>query len=97
MKKVSKLFKDRPARAVDTAVWWTEWVLRHEDTSALRPHSIHQSWWKKRQLDIWALVFTAITFLLLVAFEIIRFIFTILFGSKNTKLQMSQKDKLKSS
>ncbi|CAG7836477.1 unnamed protein product [Allacma fusca] len=32
--EVSKRFRDRPMSALDTAVWWTEYVLRH-DTSHL--------------------------------------------------------------
>ncbi|CAG7836479.1 unnamed protein product [Allacma fusca] len=36
-KAVSKRFRDRPMTAVDTAVWWTEYVLRH-DTEHLRLH-----------------------------------------------------------
>jgi len=54
--KVAKLFTDRPERPVDTAVWYTEFLLRHEDLSSLRPLNIHQSWWVKRQLDVWLIL-----------------------------------------
>lgn len=56
MKKVSKLFKDRPMTPVDTALWWVEFVLRHDSeeiTEYLQSRSVNQSWWVRRQLDVW--------------------------------------------
>lgn len=56
MKIVSKLFQDRPQKPLDAALWWTDFVLRHsqDELSVLRPLSLGQSWWTKRQLDVWA-------------------------------------------
>ena len=59
MKEASKLAKDRPMSAVDTAVWWTEYVLRTDDVSHLKSPGIHQSWWERRLLHIWAPLFFA--------------------------------------
>jgi glucuronosyltransferase len=56
--QVSKLFKDRPETPLSTAVWWTEYILRHNDTSALRPLSINQTWYQIRLLDVWFFVFS---------------------------------------
>ena len=57
MKELSKLAKDRPMSAVDTAVWWTEYILRTDDASHLKSQGIHQAWWERRLLHIWAGVF----------------------------------------
>ncbi|KAH8241261.1 hypothetical protein KR032_005720 [Drosophila birchii] len=35
-KKMSKSFWDRPMSPLDTAVWWTEYVLRHRDVKHIR-------------------------------------------------------------
>jgi len=52
--KVSKLFMDRPVKPLESAIWWTEFLLRNEDGSEyLRPLTVHQSWWARRQLDVW--------------------------------------------
>lgn len=58
MKKVSQLFTERPQKPLETALWWTEYVLRHDQDhlSALRPMSALQPWWKRRQLDVWAAI-----------------------------------------
>jgi UDP:flavonoid glycosyltransferase YjiC (YdhE family) len=58
-KEMSKRFKDRPMSAVDTAVWWTEYVLRH-DTAHLKSPAIQQYWWQRRLLDFWGVVFIGI-------------------------------------
>ncbi|CAL8137642.1 unnamed protein product [Orchesella dallaii] len=54
MKQLSSIFKDRPVSALENAVWWTEYILRHPDSNEfLRSPSIQQSWWVKRQVDVW--------------------------------------------
>ncbi|CAG7786637.1 unnamed protein product [Allacma fusca] len=58
-KEISKRFKERPLSAVDTAAWWTEYVLRH-DMAHLKSPAIHQYWWQRRLLDFWATVFGVI-------------------------------------
>lgn len=65
MVSLSRKFKDRPAKPVDTAVWWTEYVLRHDDHSDLKPLGMYQNWFVRRSLDVWAFVFTMILIALL--------------------------------
>ncbi|KAH8356386.1 hypothetical protein KR084_009555 [Drosophila pseudotakahashii] len=35
-KEMSRSFRDRPMSPLDTALWWTEYVLRHRDSSHMR-------------------------------------------------------------
>ncbi|XP_017145528.1 2-hydroxyacylsphingosine 1-beta-galactosyltransferase-like [Drosophila miranda] len=35
-KELSQCFKDRPMNPLETAVWWTEYALRHKDVSHMR-------------------------------------------------------------
>jgi len=66
--EASKLFKDRPQTPIETAIFWTEYVLRHNDTSSLKPiHCLEQFWFQRRLLDVWAFIilsFFAIIYLL---------------------------------
>ncbi|CAL8100658.1 unnamed protein product [Orchesella dallaii] len=67
MKKLQTIFRDRPMTPVDTAVWWTEYVLRTEDTSHLRPTGNDQYWFQRAQLDVWLfllVVMLAVTYIL---------------------------------
>jgi len=50
MKKKSLVLRDRPMSPVDTAVYWTEFVLRHEDTASLKP-MVHVDWFQRRMYD----------------------------------------------
>lgn len=45
--------------ALKTALWWTEFVLKHEQEDLnkfLRPYNVDQSWIQRRQLDAWLLI-----------------------------------------
>lgn len=53
MKKVSSLFKDRERKPLDSALWWVEYVLRHENTLHLKPRGSSQTWYQRRLLDVW--------------------------------------------
>lgn len=81
MKRVSTLFHDRPMKPVDTALWWTEYVLRHDNVHHLRSMSINKSWYERRHLDVWGtialVVITSITF----AFYIVKLAVGLLRGS----------------
>jgi glucuronosyltransferase len=55
----SHQFRDRPMSPVETAVWWTEYVLRHKDTRSLMSVTRHQSWFEKRLLDVWIVLLLA--------------------------------------
>jgi uncharacterized protein (DUF2062 family) len=63
---------------VQTAVWWTEYVLRHKDTTSLKSVTRHQTWFERRMLDVWLVVFLAlqlaIGILALIVYKIYKFL-----------------------
>ncbi len=63
MKRVTAMFTDRPQTPLETALWWTDFVIRHskDDLATLRPLNVGEFWWKRRQLDVWATIFTFVT------------------------------------
>lgn len=65
---VSQRAKDQPMASVDTAVWWVEYVMR-QNTTHLKSPSMKQSWWKKRLLDVWLIVYAI---LFITAFAVYR-------------------------
>ncbi|RZF33014.1 hypothetical protein LSTR_LSTR014867 [Laodelphax striatellus] len=46
MMTLSKITNDKPMPAVETAVWWIEYVLRTQWTPHLRPASIGLTWYQ---------------------------------------------------
>ncbi|KAH8343684.1 hypothetical protein KR059_004433 [Drosophila kikkawai] len=52
----SKLFRDQKETALERAVWWTEYVLRHEGAKHLRCASRDLSFIQLHGLDTWGLL-----------------------------------------
>ncbi|XP_014479946.1 PREDICTED: UDP-glucuronosyltransferase 2B15-like isoform X2 [Dinoponera quadriceps] len=79
VQKLSKLFVDRPMSALDTAIFWVEYVGRNGNI--LQSPIIRLYWWQRNLLDLYAFsLFVVIAVLLILRF-ILRKIKTFLFGS----------------
>lgn len=75
------MFRDRPISALDSAVWWTEFILRHENTNEfIRPLSAQQSWWVRRQLDVWAFIILVTAIILSISLLLVKLIFKMVCG-----------------
>ncbi|KAJ6643627.1 UDP-glucosyltransferase 2 [Pseudolycoriella hygida] len=87
MKKVTSLFTDRPQNPLDTALWWTDFVIRHnkEELATLRPLTVGLSWWKRRQLDVWITVFGSLTALLSLIIYLLYKLLKFTFSTSSTK------------
>ncbi len=53
MRELSILFRDRPLDPLENAVYWTEYVLRHNDTTHLKPLGMNRNWYQRRLLDVY--------------------------------------------
>ncbi|XP_022175455.1 UDP-glucuronosyltransferase 2B10-like [Myzus persicae] len=69
--KLAKRFKDRPLNATETAVYWTEYVIRHKGAKHLRTAAVGMPWWKYFLVDV-------IGFILLVIFGVLYLIYFVL-------------------
>jgi len=90
MTTLTRIFKDRPTPPLETAIWWIEYILRHDDTNDfLVPPSVRQPWWKRRQIDIWltaALLLGAIVAIpLLIIYNLLKSILLIGLPKPETK------------
>ncbi|KAL0120588.1 hypothetical protein PUN28_008344 [Cardiocondyla obscurior] len=74
---LSRRFLDRPLNALDTAIYWIEYVIKHGEDS-LRSPAMELTWWQLSLLDVigFLLVCTiiAITTLLILARFILKII-----------------------
>jgi len=77
MEEISISFKDIQNSPLETAVWWTEKVIRSSDfdLSLLSSLGRNQTWYIRRQLDVWlfmlVLIATPIMALLFFIFKIV--------------------------
>ncbi|CAG7716698.1 unnamed protein product [Allacma fusca] len=90
-KLISDRFKDRPLSPLATALWWTEYVLRH-DTAHLKSPGVYQYWWQRRLLDFYFAILFAGILLVVVRIYIGRLILRFMI-----KIFYKAKDKLKRS
>ncbi|KAG8316807.1 UDP-glucuronosyltransferase 1-1 [Homalodisca vitripennis] len=56
MRRISEQFRDRPMTPLQTAVYWTEYVIRHQGAPHLRPASVNLPLYKYLLLDVIAVM-----------------------------------------
>lgn len=69
-KQVSLRFRDRPMTALDTAVFWSEYVMRHNGAPHLKSDAAFLNFWQKNSLDVMAFLLVTIY----VAWRIVKMI-----------------------
>nr|CAD7206025.1 unnamed protein product [Timema douglasi] len=55
-KRVSRAFNDRPLSPLDTAVYWTEYVIRHRGAPHMRTAAVDMPWYQYLLLDVIAVL-----------------------------------------
>ncbi|XP_016838956.1 UDP-glucuronosyltransferase 2C1 [Nasonia vitripennis] len=70
-KRLSRLFRDRPQSAMDTAAFWIEFVVRNgKDT--MRSPVLNLTWWQVALLDVYAVTFAILFTALYIAIFILK-------------------------
>lgn len=85
MKKLSSRFKDRPSNATETAVYWTEYVIRHKGAKHLRTAAVGMPWWKYYLVDVIGFILLVVISVLYVIFFVLKLIFKKLFKKSTPK------------
>nr|CAD7263094.1 unnamed protein product [Timema shepardi] len=57
----SKLFHDRPTTAMETAVFWTEYVARHKGAPHMRSAALDLYWFQYHLLDVIVVLLLVVT------------------------------------
>lgn len=51
-KKISQIFRDQPIQALDKAVYWTEYILRHNGAPFLQSEARNLNWFQYHSFDV---------------------------------------------
>jgi glucuronosyltransferase len=70
----ARIFRDRPQSALDTAIFWTEYVIRHGGAPHLRSAAVELSWYQYLLLDVITLMLGTILILVLAVKQLFRVI-----------------------
>ncbi|KAA0184510.1 hypothetical protein HAZT_HAZT005992 [Hyalella azteca] len=71
--KISAAMKDRPLSAVETAVYWTEYVIRHQGAVHLRSPERDLTWVQLLHLDLLLLLHVALYLVYLIISKLLAF------------------------
>jgi len=72
-------------KPVDTALWWTEYVLRHENTAHLQSTGIGESSLHKKNLDVWAFLLIIFSMVIVFIYRVVRIVCGAMIYSKANK------------
>ena len=74
MKRLSALHRDKPMHPLDTAVYWTEFVMRHKGAAHLRTESYKMPWYAYYSLDVFCFLLAILLLLTIVVGGSMRFL-----------------------
>jgi hypothetical protein len=63
--KRRELLHDQPEHPLARAVWWIEYMARHQGADHLRPASRDLEWFQVYLLDVWAFIILVVSVMLL--------------------------------
>lgn len=73
--RISKLFRDKPQKPIDTAVWWIEFVIRNPKTDHLKSPTLKLGGFASKSYDIFLCIILSIHLFAFIAFKILRAIY----------------------
>ncbi|XP_038209882.1 UDP-glycosyltransferase UGT5-like [Zerene cesonia] len=71
-KEVSRRFKDRPMSALDTAIFWIEYVIRNEGADYMKSPTVNMHWIVYNMLDVYAFLVFICIILVYISFKIVN-------------------------
>ncbi|XP_030377798.1 UDP-glucuronosyltransferase 2A3-like [Scaptodrosophila lebanonensis] len=93
VKRFSQLYRDRPATARQTVLYWMEYVLRHHGAPHLQSPVVHMSFIAAHNLDVYALIISLLLVFLFATKLVIRFIYRKFINKKISKNASKKKVK----
>uniref|UniRef100_A0A6M2DWR1 UDP-glucuronosyltransferase n=1 Tax=Xenopsylla cheopis TaxID=163159 RepID=A0A6M2DWR1_XENCH len=85
--KVSNQFRDRLVHPLDEAVYWTEYVIRHQGAPAMRTASRYLNWFALHSLDVVTFLFGCVLASLLIGVCACKFLCRCCRSTTKTKIK----------
>ncbi|XP_049305187.1 UDP-glycosyltransferase UGT5 isoform X2 [Bactrocera dorsalis] len=91
-REISASFHDRPMNPLDTAIYWTEYVLRHKGAPQLRVASRHLNFLQRHSVDTMAVLFGIPLLLAIFLFYVVFQVLAALFSSNDNAHKKRKRD-----
>ncbi|XP_036331656.1 UDP-glycosyltransferase UGT5-like [Rhagoletis pomonella] len=88
IKRISRIFHDRPLSARDTAVYWVEYVARHKGAEHMRAAGLDLKWYEFYLLDVITFVIGVVVVVLALFVGLLRFALRRLGSSNKQKKKL---------
>lgn len=69
---LSRVFRDRPVSPMETAVYWTEYVIRHKGAPHLRTAAAEMPWYQYYLIDVLFVIFLLPLIVFVLLYRLIR-------------------------
>ncbi|VVD02543.1 unnamed protein product [Leptidea sinapis] len=89
-KEVSKRFFDRPMSAIDTAVFWLEYVIRNNGAPFMKSPALELNWFEYTMMDIYIALTVALILILWIFVKCISLMYKV-YRSSTSKLKPKKK------
>ncbi|GLH07826.1 UDP-glucuronosyltransferase 1-6 [Gryllus bimaculatus] len=94
-RRLSEQFRDRPQAPLDTAVWWTEYVMRHRGAPHLRSAAVGLSWVQLWLLDVGVVLAAILAMFAAILWAAVRTFTNCLFSKAKDRASKTKKAKWK--
>lgn len=82
VEKVSEIFKDRPLPAMETAMYWVDYIIRHKAANHNRSGGLDLKWYEFYLLDVIVLAALSLGIVLCVVLYVLKLVLNVV-GRKN--------------
>ncbi|XP_047366103.1 uncharacterized protein LOC124955559 [Vespa velutina] len=89
-RKVAQKFMDRPLKAIDTANYWIEYIVKY-GWDALRSPAMDLNWWENDLLDIYTFLLLIIVIIIYITIRLIRMFLSIILSNPNINVSPMKK------
>ncbi|KAH8292021.1 hypothetical protein KR054_003528, partial [Drosophila jambulina] len=72
MDRASKIFRDRPLGAMDTAMYWIEYIIEHRGAPHLVAAGVNLPWYQFYLLDVVAIIIFIISLIVMMLYRVFR-------------------------
>ncbi|XP_049958456.1 UDP-glucosyltransferase 2-like isoform X1 [Schistocerca serialis cubense] len=87
MKRFSAIYREHQSTSLDSAVWWVEYVIRHQGAPHLRSAALDLHWWQLLLLDVIAFILAVAAVAAFLLYKLTRWFFSWLTRPSKLKKQ----------
>jgi len=80
VKRMSSIFHDRSMSAMDTAIYWVEYVIRNKGAHHLRSAAVDLTWYQYYLLDVITFLAIILLFFILICYFVTKRIKRLMFN-----------------